>query len=270
MSASQADKYAAHSRPDKVRFAYRGLDPLEAHKVWSQLLEGVMQMHGWSEGYAKRHVKYEPLYHKSERVGAIFQLTYRAAEYAYQLNLSWLPRVTEVESKTYLNEREPGMYDAFLDAVQNAEGGRLAAHVYYPGAHSSPKKGKTHRKLDLGSRKSDNNVKCYKRPGERPGLEVVTRKKAVKKIAADVREYTHDIIPEGEQGKVWHIFFLRCARHGFRVLVAELHKRGVELADYFSDYTAVEDESWECPSDESTTVEPIFITTSRVLRAPAE
>lgn len=250
---TNADRYAAYSRPDKVRFMLRDADAGEvAQQYYTTLLEQVVQATGWSEDYARRHVKYSVAETrragKVVRQGVILQLTYKACAACYGLDLSWLARVIEVEMKTYLVEHEPGKFDGFIDSVQNSWG-KLNTYVYQNGNRASKAKGQRSKSATIGSKKADKNVKAYKRQGEHAGLEVGVRGKTVKKLAATTLEY-RDVVPglEGQRA-LWQTFFLRCARIGFLATARELTERGIDLGAFFRYFTDETDEKAEFTID---------------------
>lgn len=234
MPASNSENFAEAARPDKVRFVYRGLDPLEGHRIWAEWVQTVAEMNGWSEEYTRRHVRMMPYHRGKDRAGTILQLTWKACDLCYSLSPGWMGRCQEVEMKAYVDERFEGAFEAFLDHLAASdELGRLNTHFYTNGAHASTKKGKRSRSVTMGSKKSEKSVKAYKRQGERPGLEVAVRGKAVKKIAADVADYVDGQMNPDDVRKLWRVFLRRVARVGFAAAYVELVKRQVDLSKYF-------------------------------------
>lgn len=255
---ANADRYAYNARPDKVRFMLRDADAGEqAHGYYTTLLEQVQAVTGWSEDYTKRHVKYQVAEKrrngKVERTGVILQLTWRACEACFGLGLSWMGRVIEVEMKTYLQEQEPGAYEGFIDAVMNSTG-KLNTYIYQNGGRASAKKGRGTKSATLGSKKADKNVKCYKRQGERPGLEAAVRGKTVKSIASTTIEYRDAVPPEQGAAPLWNVFFTRCARVGFMMIAKELTERGIDLGEFFSDFVPEAEEKTAYPVDDTTVI----------------
>lgn len=238
---SNADRFAAAAVPDKVRFHIRDADAGEvAHGYYMTVMEQVQAATGWSEEYAKRHVKYMVAERKGQRSGIIIQLTWKACSACYGLSPAWLPRVVEVEMKAYLNERHDGAFDDFLDRLQNSDG-KLNTYFYHHGVKASKRKSGASRSATVGSKKADKNVKAYKRQGERPGLEVGVRGKTVKRAAANVVSVVQHFIDPSNVRQAWEAFFTTCARIGYLAAARELTERGIDVADFFTHFTLSKD-----------------------------
>ena len=238
MLSLNARGYASVARVDKVRFSFPGMESDRAQFYYQRFINLACEHLGWSEEYARRHIKKSGYYHSKDVNGYTFQLTYRAATLIDYISFSWANHLTEMEVKAYLKPKDGKMtnYYWFVDAVYSAPGA-LNTYTINNGARTSAKKSGASRSVKVGNNKSSTQTGVYARRGERPGLETSVKRTRLRRAVTDVHVTASDSPSPSSDVEKWATLVRRVAAVGFAEFEKELSRRGIELHDYFSHFT---------------------------------
>lgn len=232
---------------DGFKMLWRNVEQDEVQRRIERLQDMVLKYTSTSPAELSRHIKFKVLRGSAEKSGSLVavQLTGSAAGVFGHLPWAWAYSLSQVHFKTYAEEVYQGATNGFANAMFASEGTGQLSFFSARKEGNRPKDGGS-KGTRVGSRKSDVHTIVYKRQRQRTGIETRVQDRALNKAVNDIDQLTGGFEDETTDARKMGALHRRAALHGYTKFLAELHRRGIRLTDYF--YLV-------CPDPEGTVIE---------------